>query len=319
MHSTFSKGVDQLFWSMELGQPLNEWLWKLQRMDSKDAIPAILDLCTGLVGAVFKFNAIFGGIHHDLKPDNVLVLPLDETDGGCYFDTDGMLHDLEDMPRRPKFAIKLIDFGVSLQNVPSSYRRITSPEINCPQQLKGCATLLNSIHNDTFAIGCIILTALNKGRVPWHPPGSQPAVCPPELRPFFEAVIDFDRMHLSDVQGESEEAARKRRTMRARVIDAFYRYLVLFYTPDRRVMKALVGSSDAMKDLDRKLLLNKRFIQHVKSFSLTYGTETRRIRRCPVFKSKRATIFGLFRLMDPIPSARILPEEFLKLLKEREP
>ena len=89
------------------------------------------------------------------------------------------------------------------------------------------------------------------------------------------------------------------------------------HTEDYWSVKALIRAFLEFAGLDSLLMNCEEFQDHVDSLSLASGELMQGLRRSPIFLGTEEAIYGISRLMNPTPTARLATEKFVKLLRDR--
>ena len=296
---------------MERLPTLHDYFSALSSLDESTALSRIYDVSKALLTVNFKQNILAHTIHNDVKPENMVI---DDQYGGLELTTGGLLDTATSRVR-----CKYIDFGHATLNVPNQFLRPTTFEYSSPEQLVGSPKLKNSIANDIYATGCLLLILTNGGVNHWHWGNGKSLQCPNQLMKDLAAAVNFDHMRLSDNKDDSDDSRKLKAAYRRRALTALYRYIVLLYTKNEWVLADLIEMCPALEGVLKEIAASDRFKKHVQLFSLVEGTKTIRIRTCPIFKSVDAALLGFFSILQPWPHCRWLPEQFIQLLVDVPP
>jgi hypothetical protein len=197
----------------------------------------------------------------------------------------------------------LIDFGHADMRRIHRKRGLGTLRFNCPIELLNIDMYYNSAGRDRYSMARIIMLAANRGVDPFSTDQGLEVRCPPDLR--------LDLWYANEHKASADKPDKQVLT------ELVYQYLVLTYTKDGRAIKDLIKVCRKLEGFDVKMQQNETFLLHVQQFSLEYGEYTKTIRRCPIFKSKEHALFGFSRMMHPIPDARMPPEVFATMLRDR--
>lgn len=182
---------------MEHGTPLDSWFKQLQDMDDDEAVTCFYALTFGLSKSLLLLNAGADILHNDLKFENLVACEVVDHKECLQLDVGEEDVTIVFEPPRWKWDIKMIDFGTAGCNLPQKSLGITSPSFNNPQVSMCLERHLDSIGNDSFSSGLVLIVGANKGRQIFRDEnGNATAPCPKRLRPFFYQAAELHRRFL---------------------------------------------------------------------------------------------------------------------------
>ncbi|GKY90709.1 hypothetical protein MPSEU_000044300 [Mayamaea pseudoterrestris] len=298
--------VLMLFWFMERGLLFDDYIIKIRNMDPANKKEATNNLVKGLCSAVELANAVGGFIHSDLKDGNLVVAFVKEGETRFGFNHKGKMEKLA----VGDLYVKFIDMGTAEFDLPNRSMPFATPEYNDPGQNLGVNTRFDSVDNDNYALGDLLLLIGNDFKPLWRDvDGNELAICPEQFWDEIEASIQID---------EDRYAGTIPSGFAIRIVKALYRHIVLFYTPDLWILTELHAvCENRLSTVCERLLKTTQFLQDVAHYSLQFGSEREHLRQCSLFRQPSEFVPAMFLTMRPSQHRRFLPRDIVKLTPPR--